>query len=526
VITNTVGSEITGSTVITGAILNLHAESDAGILGFTGGVGAGGVGVILSLSANVITTTTKASISAASDVDAAGTVSLLAKNTSSIDALAIGVAAGGAAIGVALAANVITNTIDASISGSAVDVTAGGLNVTAESSAIIRALAMGVSAGGFAVNVSVLGNVIVNTVTARITGSTVYAYDDVSLTARDIAPSIIPDWIVPSDDQDDLDGFLEDSPADLTNANILAVLVGVAGAGSTAVNVSLSGNSITNTIAASIDDSTVRSGVSAAGATTHAGSDVSLSALSGSRILAITAGVGASGDVAVNFTGFGNLIGVGNLTPDVEATIKGGSYVRTSGAVNLSALDESSIITVGLSIAASGGVAVSGVVGYNRIENSLSGAGRRLHGHRRDEPGADRPIRCLHLQLRRRGVRLGYRGRAASVTVNDIDNDVEASIVNTGATRSTVNTGQSVSLTAGTPPPSTRWRSALPRPASWAPGSAVQELHRQCRRDVRHVVGRHGRLECLPDLETIAVIRSFAAGLAGGGAGASRRRSP
>ncbi len=129
--------------------------------------------MILSLSANVITTTTKAYISAASDVDATGTVNSWREHLQHRRPGHRVAAAGRGRRG--LAANVITNTIDAAISGSAVDVTAGGLNVTAESSAIIRPWPWACP-GGFAVNVSVW-EVIVNTVTARITGATVYAYD-------------------------------------------------------------------------------------------------------------------------------------------------------------------------------------------------------------------------------------------------------------------------------------------------------------------------------------------------------------
>ena len=63
VITNAVAAEISGSTVNAGSTLNLAAQSDADILGFTAGVAASGAGSgVLSLSANVITNTTNAAI--------------------------------------------------------------------------------------------------------------------------------------------------------------------------------------------------------------------------------------------------------------------------------------------------------------------------------------------------------------------------------------------------------------------------------------------------------------------------------
>ena len=120
VITSTVAAEISGSTVESGSTLNLAAENKSSILGFTAGVAASGAGAgLLSLSANVIANTTRAVIVNGSDVDATGAVTLSAKDTSTIDALAFGVAAsGGAALGAAVAANVITNTVETAIVGS------------------------------------------------------------------------------------------------------------------------------------------------------------------------------------------------------------------------------------------------------------------------------------------------------------------------------------------------------------------------------------------------------------------------
>ncbi len=191
-------------------------------------------------------------------MDAAGAVSISAKDTSVVDALSFGVSGtGGVAVGVAISTNVIANTIETAVSGSTLDATAGGIDLTSESSAVIRALAIGVSgSGGVAVQVTAMGNAIANTVKARITGSTVNAAGDVSLLAQDIAPSLIPTWIVPADQAATLNENLDGSPVDLTG-NILAVMVSVAGTGGVAVNGALSGNAITNTVLTEIDGSTI-----------------------------------------------------------------------------------------------------------------------------------------------------------------------------------------------------------------------------------------------------------------------------
>ncbi len=369
VITNIVLAQIAASTVVSGATLDADAKTKSTIFSFTGGVAAsGGAAVQVTLAGNVVANSTRALIENAGGihrVEAGGGVTLSAEDTSSIDALAFGVAgSGGGAVGTALAANVITNTIETAIRNSTVT-TGGGLGMRSESSAVIRALALGVSAGaGFAVQVSALGNAVANTVTSTISESAITAAGTVSLAACDLAPSIIPAWALSDRQQADLDAALADSPIDL-DANILAVLVSVAGSGSTAINVALSGNVVTNTVATEISDSTVLAGATAGGDVINPGANVSLTSLSGAGIIAVTVGVGASGDVAISATGFGNVI-----TNRVESLVTS-STVKAGGLVEMAATDESSIASVGLSIAASGSAAISAVIGANVITNSV-----------------------------------------------------------------------------------------------------------------------------------------------------------
>ncbi|MCP3849676.1 MAG: hypothetical protein GY694_05490, partial [Gammaproteobacteria bacterium] len=337
VVTNSVVAEIDSSTVDSGAKLSLDALNKANILGLTVGVAGSGAGAgLLSLSGNTIVTKTRAAISgrtSQSDIDAVGDVQLSASNISEINTLAVGVSAsGGGAGGAALAANVITNTIETEISNSVVDITGGNLDLHSSSSAIIRALTVGVSgSGGAAVQVSAMGNVIANTSSAIISSdSVVTASGNISLLADDINPGVVPfmdavgEYILGEDQKQGLSDALAGTPFD-PSANIVSLMVSVAGSGGVAVNGAFTGNVITNTVTASIDDSDVRS----------TGGDISITSDSRAGILALTVGVAGSGAVAVNATGFGN-----DISNNISAAISDGSVVTTdTGDIDLSASD-------------------------------------------------------------------------------------------------------------------------------------------------------------------------------------------
>ena len=350
-IVSTVDARVDASEVTSGTTLDITAISDSNIMAITGGVAAGAVGVHVAFSANIITGFATAQVLSGSVLDAGGAITILAKNSSTIDALSFGVAAGGVGVGVALSANVIVNWTEALISGSTVT-DASSLSVLSESSAIIRSLAVNVGAGGVAVNVSVLGNMVTNNVRSTVTGSTVTAAGDIVLSAQDLAPSIIPAWIVPDQYQADLDSCLEDSPIDL-DANILSATVNVAGGG-VAVNVALVGNLIVNTTKAMISSSTV----------TSTTGKVDLSSDSESGITSINVGV-AGGGVAVNVVGYGNVI-----TSIVQSTIEGGSVVHAGGLVDISAENMSTIRALGIGVAA-GPVAVGVMAAGNLIVSTV-----------------------------------------------------------------------------------------------------------------------------------------------------------
>ena len=86
-----------------------------------------------------------------------------------------------------------------------------------------------------------------------------------------------------------------------------------------------------------------------------------------SGIIALSIGVGGSGVFAINATGFGNVI-----SNTIAATIEGGSIVEAGGLVDLAASDESSISSAALSIAFSGTVAISAIIGANVITDTVT----------------------------------------------------------------------------------------------------------------------------------------------------------
>ncbi|NLX97528.1 MAG: cadherin-like domain-containing protein, partial [Rhodopirellula sp.] len=347
----------------------LPATNSSSIINVTfGGAGstgnfAGGFGV----SVNIINNTIDARIAGGATVDAAGDITVSAIDSSDIGAVAVGGAgAASGAAGGAASANVITNSITAGIDASTVS-SAADVRVNAQSAAIIRALAVGASgAGTVAVGVSALGNAVANDVSATIQGSTVSAGGDVVVSAIDQAPSVLPDWMLSDEKEAELDQALEGTPIDL-NANILAINVSVAGSGSVAVSAALSGNVITNSIVANIADSTVTAGVDSQGGVTNAEGDVYVTSVSDAGIIAVNVGVGASGAVAVQASGFGNVI-----TNTIAAAIDDNSTVAAGGVVHVSAVNSSAINSVALSVAASGSVAVSAIIGANVIRDTIS----------------------------------------------------------------------------------------------------------------------------------------------------------
>ncbi len=122
-----------------------------------------------------------------------------------------------------------------------------------------------------------------------------------------------------------MDDALDGSPLE-PEANILAIMVSVAGSGKVAVGVPLMGNVVNNEVDKDrrLD---VLAGVNSQRGDPESNADVRLTSLSDAAIMAITVGVGASGQVAVQATGFGNVI-----ANSIESSIIGGSIVRAGAS--------------------------------------------------------------------------------------------------------------------------------------------------------------------------------------------------
>ena len=437
VITNTVEAEISGSSVAADTSLTLDAESTASILGLTLSL-AGGVGAVgITLSANVISDTTEALIvdsgTAGAPVSAGGAITLTANDGSQINALSFDVAVGGGAAGLAVAVNTIVNTIEANVEDSTVQ--GASLSQTAESQAIIRTLVIGVSGGGASFGLTAVGNVIHNTVEAEITGdSTVTTSGAINLTAEDIAPSTIPSWTVPTNDQSTYNSGTSSYPGSLSSANIVALVINVGGAGGVAASVTVLGNVIDNTVATGIISSTVKAGVSPL----NGAADINLTSETDDSIIAAMAGFVLSGVASLGANVMGNAIANG-----VTATVQD-STVRAGGQLAISAKDESSITGADLGFAASFSLfsfAGNVVMEYNDIGNTIEA---EISGSDVETGSGVSASAVSNAQVLSFVAGAAISGGAAgnlSATINDIHNTVEAAIENDGARACSVNAG-------------------------------------------------------------------------------------
>ncbi len=191
-ITNSVTATINNATVqSTGSTVDVEATETArtfnGVLGVAvGNHTVSALAVAGSIASNQISNTVTARIRNGSNVNAAGTVTIQAKDTSSIATLSGNVAVAGGigtgAIGIAFAVNNVATTVRSEIAGSAVSSTSGDINVSSQFAepnslpagldAQIAALAVSGAGSGVALTASMAGsfalNWIRNTVEAKI----------------------------------------------------------------------------------------------------------------------------------------------------------------------------------------------------------------------------------------------------------------------------------------------------------------------------------------------------------------------
>ena len=325
-------------------------------------------------SVNLVESTSEAIVGAGSTITStSGSITVRATDDSDVTADAGGVALAWAkakgdtnvtaTFGVAFAINEIRSTARAEVH-DAVLVSAVDIIVEADSSPEIDALAVAGSlaagTGGSQANSIITlagagagaGNTIINTVSAIVTGSILEAEGGVLVRAHD------------------------DSDIG-TDAGGVAISANTSGGGalkSVAVGLSIALNTITNTVTASIDPTTV----TAAGVLTGGTESVVVEAISSAVIRSLTiAGAGGSGAGAG--AGSGNTI-----SNTITANVSGGSTITAAGDVRIEANDRSSIVADagGLAIAinvtqsnnpstVNAALSLGIVVAINRIANDV-----------------------------------------------------------------------------------------------------------------------------------------------------------
>ncbi|MBE9103062.1 DUF4347 domain-containing protein [Vacuolonema iberomarrocanum] len=379
---NTTKADISGATVKAHQNLTVEAKADNDIDALNIGVGAavggssdgGGIGLAGTGigSYNTLSNTVAATIQAGTEATAeTGAVRLAAIDTSTIKAdggagsLALGLGSGvdiSAAIGVSVAENDLTNTLEAFIDDATVTAHQN-LTVEAQADNDIDALniSVGVAGGGSqdggGIGLAGAGigsyNTLSNTVAATIRAGAeaTAATGAVRLTATDTSTI-------------KADGG--------TGSLALGGAASGVGVGA-AIGASVAENNLTNTLEASINDATVR-----------AHQDLTVEAQADNTIDALNIGVGAAGGVSFDSVGLGAAgAGIGSyntLSNTVAAAIQGGAEATSeTDSIYLTATDTSSIKADGGagSLAFGGGSSVGGSFGIgvaiaqNTLENTL-----------------------------------------------------------------------------------------------------------------------------------------------------------
>jgi hypothetical protein len=369
----------------------------------------------------------------------AGDLTVAASSDASIDALgmvgtaavAVGSFALGAAGAAAISVNTITDTVRAEIANnSRVNLSSGRVRVSARDSSHINAdsgsaaLAVAVSPGGFALAgglaASLSVNKITNDISAVIDNSTVTSKAGVSVESTSAAGIHAYSF--------GLSGVVA------AGAGPLSAALSGAGSGS--------GDTITNTITASIEDG---SNVDAGGGelTVSATDSATIDTVAGAAALGVAAGLDIGVAVAV-----GIAVAVNDIHDNTIASIDG-STVDDAGSVSVTANSTAAIsaITVAGSLAGAFGgnitgvgIAFAGAISINHIHNeihalvtgnsTISDTGAVvISATDASAIIADGGGFAIAIAGAADGIAIGV-GVGASVAINDIGNDVLAGVEN------------------------------------------------------------------------------------------------
>jgi len=296
-IADTVAAYINGSTATSSsASITISAVSTSSLKSLTvGGAGAAGFALGGSVSLNSTANLIEAYISGAANVTAWNAISVTAANSTTVQALAGGVAgAAAAAIGAALGTNNLGDDVNAFVNASTIFTPLGALAVAATSISSLKSFAVGGSgAAGFALGGSVSLNQTAETVNANIANAAnVTVGGGVTVTAAD-------------------------------NPTIQAFAGGVAGAAGAAFGASLGTNKIADGVAAYVDNSTI-----------NASNGLAVSAASTSSLSTLVAGASGAAGFAL-----GGSVSLNDLANAIAAHVSNNAQVNSTGAITVSASD-------------------------------------------------------------------------------------------------------------------------------------------------------------------------------------------
>jgi hypothetical protein len=338
VATNEIGGTITSYiddskvTSTTGNIA-LNATSSPTIEAITvGGAGANTFAAGGSVSLNKINNKrVDAHIANGADVDAVGSITLIALDASSLTSLAGGAAgAGTVAIGAAVGTNDIRNNlITAYIDGSAVTSSGSNVLISATTALNLKAFSIGGSGAG---TVAAAGSVSLNQIEGNIIDVHIGANSDVdAATSIDLAAS--------------------------DRSRIQSLAGGIAGAGTVGFGAAVGTNKIANTLQAYITGTNAKASANT----------INISATSNSLIQVITAGGEGAGSFAA-----GGSVSLNEVSNTLDAHISNGAAIDAISSINLLATDGSTIESLAGNVAGAAGAAIGAGVATNDIRNTIT----------------------------------------------------------------------------------------------------------------------------------------------------------
>ncbi len=384
--------------------LDLDALREGSVVAVTAGIGAAtgrdGIALAGSVSVNNISYTVKTGLNNigdgtdnGADADIAGAVDLLAKDATDLVLVAGAAGFGGkTGVGASIAFGQIENTIESTVDSVEALKHTGDLTVKALADDVLVAVtgAAGVASGGGTDGYGISGTFTLNFVDNTITAQVV-------------------DTETVSGSSGDVDVYAVDDSA------LFGLGGGVAYGKTVGLGVAFALNFFTNNITAKVDNSKLRT-------------SGSLKVRAEENGWSATAAIGGSGSENAAIAGGIAVTETGNV---VEAFIKGQSDVAVTSDVTVSAMDTTTSVNVAGGLAFSSKGALGASIGANLIENDVTA---NIDSSRVDSSAGSVDVYALSDVVM---VSVGIGGSGASnlavggsISVTEMRNDVTASITN------------------------------------------------------------------------------------------------